>query len=109
MDHLSVTEWLEKEQLSTDEIDFLLTFIPFISLIKVKPDKVAEICQTLNKQFSKACLKPGDNYLDYDVFESIIQKYTVNKISVKELLIRMSKQKLCKPLCDFFCNRKYNH
>ena len=106
MDHLTVTEWLEKEQLSTDEIDFILTFIPFISVIKVKPDKVVEICQTLNKQFPKAYLKPGDNYLDYEVFESIIQKYTVNKISVKELLIRMSKQRLCKPLCDSFLQLK---
>ena len=106
MDHLTVTEWLEKEQLSTDAIDFLLTFIPFISVIKVQPDKVVEICQTLNKQFPKAYLKQEDNYLDYHVFESTIRKYTGNKISVKELLIRMSKQKLCKPLCDVFLQSK---
>ena len=40
MDKLTVTEWLENEQLSADEIDFILTFIPFISVIKVQPDKV---------------------------------------------------------------------
>ena len=106
MEKLTVTEWLENEKLSTDEIDFLLTFIPFISVIKVQPDKVVDICQTLNKQFPKANLKQEENYLDYDVFESIIRKYTVNKISVKELLIRMSTQKFCKPLCDFFLQSK---
>ena len=106
MNHLTVTEWLEKEQISTDEIDFILTFIPFISVIKVNADKVVEICQILNKQFPKAYLKQENNYLDYDVFESIIQKYTVNKILVKELLIRMSTQKICTPLCDFFLQLK---
>ncbi|MGE7023728.1 hypothetical protein [Solibacillus cecembensis] len=108
MDDLTVTEWLVKEQLSSDEIDFLLTFIPNISVIKVQPDKTIVICQSLNNQFPKANLKQEENYLDYDVFESIIRKYTVNKISVKELLIRMSIQKFCKPLCVFFCNRKYS-
>ena len=106
MDYLTVTEWLEKEHLSTDEIDFILTFIPFISVIKVQPDKVVDICQTINKQFPKVNLKQENNYLDYDVFESTIREYTVNKISVKELLIRMSTQKICNPLCNFFLQSK---
>ena len=106
MDDFTVLEWLEKEQLSKNEIDFLFTFIPNMSVIKLQPDKTVVICQSLNKQFPKAYLKLEENYLDYDVFEFTIRKYTVNKISVKELLIRMSAQKICKPLCDFFLQTK---
>ncbi|MGE7023060.1 hypothetical protein [Solibacillus cecembensis] len=102
MDNLTVLEWLEKEKLSEDEIDFLLTFIPNISVIKSQPAKTVVICQSMNKLFPRANLKMEENYLDYDVFKFTIQKYIVNKISVKELLIRMSAQKICKPLCDYF-------
>ena len=102
MDGLTVIEWLKKEELNEEEIDFLLTFIPNISVIKSQPAKAVVICQSMNKQFPKVNLKPEENYLDYNVFKFTIQKYTDNKISVRELLIRMSEQKICKPLCDFF-------
>ena len=102
MDDLTVTEWLIKEGLNEEEIDFLLTFIPIISVIKLQPAKAAVMCQSMNKQFPKVNLKLDENYLDYNVFKFTVQKYTASKISVRELLIRMSEQKICKPLCDFF-------
>ena len=102
MDDLTVTEWLKKEELTEEEIDFILTFIPNISVIKLQPTKAVVICQSMNKQFPKVNLKPEENYLDYNMFKFTIQRYTDNKFSVRELLIRMSEQKICKPLCNFF-------
>ena len=102
MDDLTVTEWLKKEELNEEQIEFLLTFIPNISVIKLQPTRAVVIFQSMNKQFPKVNLKPEENYLDYNVFNFTIQRYTDNRISVKELLIRMSEQKICKPLCDFF-------
>ena len=85
-----------------EEIEFLLTFILNISLLKSQPAKAIVVCQSMNKQFPKVSLHPEENYLDYNVFKFTIQKYTARKISVRELLIRMSEQKICKPLSDFF-------
>lgn len=101
MDELTVLEWLESKQLSVDEIDFLLTFIPNVSSVQVQPSNKTVICESMNKQFRKANLNPEENYLDYEVFERTILNYTACKMSVEELLARMSAQKLCKPLCDF--------
>lgn len=102
MDDLTVTEWLKEEKLIEEEIEFLLTFITYISVLKSQPAKAIIICQSINKQFPKVNLPPEENYLDYNVFKFTVQKYTTSKISVRELLIRMSEQKICKPLCDFF-------
>ena len=84
------------------EIEFLLTFRLNISLLKSQPAKAIVVCQSMNKQFPKVSLHPEENYLDYNVFKFTIEKYTASKISVRELLIRMSEQKMCKPYCDFF-------
>ena len=102
MDDLTATEWFKKEKLIEEEIDFLLTFITYISVLKSQPTKAIVICQLINKLFPKINLHPEENYLDYNVFKFTVQKYTASKISVKELSIRMSEQKICKPLCDFF-------
>ena len=51
MDDLTVIEWLKKEELNEEEIDFLLTFIPNISVIKLQPTKAVVIWQSMNKQF----------------------------------------------------------
>lgn len=101
MDELTVLEWLESKQLSVDEIDFLMTFIPNVSMIQMQSSKKAAICELMNKQFPKANLDADENYLDYRVFAVTIRKYTTDKIPVNEFLSRMSSQKICKPLCDF--------
>ncbi|TVX91698.1 hypothetical protein [Paenibacillus agilis] len=102
MDDLTILEWLEEQPISSNEIDFLITFIPNVSMIKVSPDKLEVMCQSFNRQFPKANLDANKDYTDYAVFTAAIQNYTDNKISVKELLMRMSVQNICKPICDYF-------
>ncbi|MCR8844279.1 hypothetical protein NQ117_11330 [Paenibacillus sp. SC116] len=56
MEDLTILEWLEEQPLSGHEIDFLITFIPYISMIKVLPEKLEVMCQSLNRQFPKVDL-----------------------------------------------------
>ena len=104
MEKLTVTEWLKEKNLTENEIDFLVTFIPTLTYLQKKSEKRTVAFKMLKEQFSTFSVDPEVNYLEFEVFNSTIQKNISNKISSKELLERMSEQDLCKPFCDSLLN-----
>lgn len=100
MNKLTVMAWLKENELTANETDFLLTFIPSIVTLKLDSTKTPLVFGMLKKQFSTYIIEPEANYMEFNNFNSAIQKNIPNKISTKELLERMSMQGLCKPLCD---------
>lgn len=100
MDDLTVIEWLQVKSLSESDIDFLLTFIPSISVIKSKPNLRKPVFRTLHEQFPEYVIDLDANYLEFSTLNSAIQRNINNKINTQELLKRMSGQGICMPLCD---------
>ncbi|MBM7602419.1 hypothetical protein JOC75_000389 [Metabacillus crassostreae] len=100
MEKLTVVEWLQKKNVTENEIDFIVTFIPTITYLQKKPEKTTEAMDMFKKQFPTFCVELEVNNWEYEIVHKTIQKNIQNKISTKELLKRMSKQGLCKSFCD---------
>ncbi|WP_078380722.1 hypothetical protein [Sutcliffiella halmapala] len=100
MHDLTVMEWLQAKALSESDIDFLLTFIPSISVIKTKPNLKEPVFRMLQEQFPEYIIDSDANHLKFATINSAIQRNIKNKINTEELLKRMSAQGLCRPFCD---------
>ena len=104
MEKLTVTGWLNVENLTKNEIDFLLTFIPTTNYLQKCSDKKTVAYKMFKEQFPTFIVEQEFNYYEYELLNSVIQINIPNKISTKELLERMSEQGFCKPFCDSFLN-----
>lgn len=92
------------ENLTKNEIDFLLTFIPTINYLQKCSDKKTVAYKMFKEQFPTFIVEQEFNYYEYELLNSVIQINIPNKLSTKELLERMSEQGFCKPFCDSFLN-----
>lgn len=99
MDHLTVIEWLRENRLTEQEIDFIMTFIPALSVLEVDREKLPQVSQMLTQHFPTFVIDHLNN-LQFSDVDTVIQTNIPYKISTKELLKRMSAQGLCRLLSE---------
>lgn len=100
MDELTVTEWLEQKLSTNKEIDFLLTFMPSLSVLDVDYSKSIHVFNMLEQDYPDIPIDKNVNYFQFNSLDSLIQKHVQVGFPTEELLRRMSAQGTCKPVCD---------
>ncbi|QDP41198.1 hypothetical protein [Radiobacillus deserti] len=100
MKNITVMDWLYEEECTDREIDFILTFLPALSTLSIDYSKMAHIHKLLNKRFPDFSISWDKDYLQFVNFDSLIKEKLAGKFSTKELLCRMSRQEMCKSICD---------
>lgn len=101
MQNLTVIEWLKEQQLTDKEIDFVLTFIPGLSVLLVDKSKALNIFKMLKEQFPDFSISENDDYLQFKTLDFMFQNNFKKTFLTEELLKRMSEQGICKPVSDF--------
>lgn len=98
MENGTVTDWLTKNKISDENINFIETVLTFTSSVKIIADKHDVINENLKTLFpsKKAKIKPD---LTYQQFTQILKDNDI-EVDPVELLNKYRSQGVCVDLCD---------
>ncbi|WLR58854.1 hypothetical protein [Guptibacillus hwajinpoensis] len=98
MKNETVTDWLIKNKVSHENINFIETVLTYTSSLKVVKEKEDVINENLQSSFpsKKAIIKPD---LTYQQFTQILKDNNI-EVNAVELLNNYRSQGVCVELCD---------
>ncbi|MCM3610769.1 hypothetical protein M4S82_05855 [Planococcus sp. MERTA32b] len=102
MESGTVTEWMTKNKISDENINFIETVLTFTSSVKIIPDKQDVINENLKTLFpsKKVIIKPD---LTFQEFTQILKDSDL-EVDPVELLNKYRSQGVCVNLCDELLN-----
>lgn len=98
MDNGTVTDWLTKNKINDENINFIETILTFTASVKILVDKQDIINENLQTLFpsKKVMIKPD---LTYQQFTQILKDNDI-EVNPVELLNKYRSQGVCVELCE---------